>query len=324
MTIFKSAYDTTAGSGFPTARVVHALKESVIKDSIDALHTEIATNFQEDEYHAVLLANQGESLALVPHFTHPIIVDVKDYIKYPNQLRTKVIFSDVRSFASVKEITGEFVIKNKMEFDLTKLRTVLNLIWVKDDPLSLRDISHVPAAVYSSWISEGISRRYALDPKDQMQLAIISGIFYFTLFQNEEFDEQGKMRVSFAVSRAIRVSSKDVHDVIDQLTEMKNIKDFVKNIKAVLQNTRIDDFNEGMLISILGNSWFGTNAKEMLATALEHPPTWLAIVYSSFVERSYKNSAIAKISERYSLSKGQNDFTRCIVSAILPYTESDD
>ena len=324
MTVFNSAYDTTAGSGFQTSRVIHAIKEAVIRDQIDSMNTGIVTNFQEDEYHGVLIANQYPSLALIPFFTHPIIVDIKDQKRGPNQVRTKVIFTDIRAFASVREFDQKFILKNKMEYDLAKLRTVLNLIWVKDSPLKLRDLSPVPVSVYASWISEGISRRYALDPKDQMLLSIISGIFYFTLFERQELTEENKMRINSAVARATRVSAKEVLDIMDQITELNNIKDFVKNVKSILQNTRLDDFNEGMLISILGNSWFGTNAKEMLAVALEHPPTWISIVYSSFVERSYKNSAIAKISDRYALAKGQNDFTRSIVSIIQDYLDEDD
>ena len=67
----------------------------------------------------------------------------------------------------------------------------------------------------------------------------------------------------------------------------------------------------------MGNTWFGANAKEILAVALEHPPTWLSLVYIALKERSYKNTSLAKIALRYALNKGGNDFIRSFVSACL-------
>lgn len=324
MTVFNTAYDTTVGKGFPTIKIISALEEAVIKNSF---HTgmNVFTNSLDDSTGGYLMSNQFPEFSDVPYFTHPVLLDLKKINK--DQLQYEKLFvTDVRSFAIVdhKDFHGNFIVRNKMEFDLAKIRTALNIVWVADSPLRLRDLSFVPASIYSSWISEAVSRRFALDPKDQLMLSILSCIFYYSLFiEQDKFEDTEKMRIVGAVSKATKASMKDVSDVIEQIESLNGIKDFVKTVKAVLQNTRLDDFNEGILVSVLNTSWFGTNAKEMLSVAIEHPPTWLAIVYSSFVERSFRNSAIAKISERYALNKGQNDFVRSIVSTVKSYLADD-
>lgn len=326
MTVFNTAYDTTAGKGFTTVKVISAIKESIIKDYIHQMNTGINTGVDSD-CHAILIANHYPSQAVIPYFTHPILVELGTL---KTHFKTRLLCTDVRPFASSSKesLTSEdsgFLVKNRMEFDLAKIRTILNFIWITERPMKLRDISFVPMAVYASWISENVSRRFALDPKDQYLLSILSAIFYQTLFSDEEVlkDEDTKTKVATSVMKATKASAKDVYNVLDQIEDLNNLKDFCTNVRKILDNPRLQDFNEGMVITLLGTSWFGTNAKEMLAVAIEHPPTWLAIVYSSFVERSFKNSAIAKISERYGLNKGQNDFTKALISLVSDYTGKD-
>lgn len=97
---------------------------------------------------------------------------------------------------------------------------------------------------------------------------------------------------------------------------MTGIKDFCAQVKEITENNRLQAFEEGILVNLLIASWFGTNAREMIAVALEHPPTWIALVYAAFTEKSYKNTVISKIAYRYLGSKGENDFVRSLVSLI--------
>jgi hypothetical protein len=47
----------------------------------------------------------------------------------------------------------------------------------------------------------------------------------------------------------------------------------------------------------LKNTWYGNNAKELIATALEFPPAWITIVYAAMTEKTYRNSPIYKLIE---------------------------
>jgi hypothetical protein len=57
----------------------------------------------------------------------------------------------------------------------------------------------------------------------------------------------------------------------------------------------------------------------MVAVALEHPPTWIAILISAFTERSFKNSQISKLTERSNYKRDGDNFVRA-VSKLLQVT----
>ena len=70
-------------------------------------------------------------------------------------------------------------------------------------------------------------------------------------------------------------------------------------------------------------SWFGSNAKEILAVALEHPPTWYAIVFSSLEERTYKNSMIARVAERFGKGGAWVDFKNAYSELIKRHVQQE-
>lgn len=316
MTIYRSAYDTTVGKGFNTAKIKNSILETIIKESIYEFTYDLASLNLKDNVLPMFIASKSDSEANIPFFIHPLIVSLE-----PIKQKETMVCMDIRSFASYnknsQDTNDALLVRNKMELDLARIRTVLNMVWITERPMNLRDISSVPTAVFSSWISETIAKRFALDPKDQLVIQIIACIYYNTLFSDHNtFSEEEKVRTIGSIIKITRAPSKLVLEIFEKVTEMPNIKEFCKNIRDIGENTRLQDFNEGVLVSLLITSWFGTNSKEMLAVALEHPPTWIAIVYSSFVERTYKNSGIAKISQRYAQGKGETDFVRSLVALI--------
>jgi hypothetical protein len=310
--IYKTAYDTTIGKSLQMAKTIRAIQESAIKDG--AYDKDFGLIKTKTEITPWFIASSTDSEAQIPFFNHPLLVELIDR-------KEKTLCIDIRPFAtyninSVNE-EDQLRIKNKIELKLAEIRMKLNLTWLNNRPYVLRDISTVPMAIFSSWVSESVSRRFGLLPKDQMIIAIICCYYYYSLF-NEHIDltEEEKMRLVAATMKATKANSSMVMEVFEKITTISNVKELALVIKELTENTRLETFDQGMLVNLLINSWFGTNAREMIAVSLEHPPTWIALVYSSFVEKSYKNTVISKISQRYLGSKGENDFVRTLVTFI--------
>jgi hypothetical protein len=76
------------------------------------------------------------------------------------------------------------------------------------------------------------------------------------------------------------------------------------------------------LLTIVRNSWFGTNAKDYIAVALEHPPTWMAIVYTAIVERTYKNSMIYRVAEKAGKRGGAEEFIKNYTALVKEHTKA--
>lgn len=313
--IYRTAYDTTVGKPFQMNKVIRSIQESAIRDGNDERDFGLVNseNFNAKPW---FIAGKNDSEAQIPFFNHPILVELQD--------KDDAFCVDIRPFASFNKSAmntddaGEaLIVKNKLELGLAKLRMGLGLYWVEKNPVTLREISFVPMAVFSHLISESISKRFGLMPRDQAVIAVISCYYYYTLFINRaELDENEVMRLTSSTMKALRYPSAFVEEVNGKMQPMEGVKDFARVIRETVDNTRLEGFDEGMLINLLISSWFGSGAREMVAVSLEHPPTWLALVYSAFVERSYKNTVIAKITSRYVGHKGENDFVRSLVSLI--------
>jgi hypothetical protein len=301
MTIFKTAYDTTACAG------------AVLKRTTDAINVALAYGqLRTSEIYPVELVEGGDSsVDAIPAFAHPLLV------ASTHSPEVSKIYMDARSFGKYDSAQRQFVIRNTIEYKLALHRAGLNNVWVKQSPTLLRDISQLPMSVYASWLSESIARRYALDPREQMDLSILAGIFYSSLFmENDHQTEDSKMRVVNSISRALRVRAQDVLAVMEKVTYVDNVHGFCSAAYAVTGSVRLKELNAGVLYTIVGQTWFGTNAKEIIAVALEHPPTWLAILMAASDERTFKNSGIAKITERAMGRDGGKDYLRQVLSLL--------
>jgi hypothetical protein len=76
-----------------------------------------------------------------------------------------------------------------------------------------------------------------------------------------------------------------------------------------------------VLLTLIRSAWFGNQAKENLSVALEHPPTWCAIVFSCVTEKTYKNSTIYKYVEKLGKKKADEEFMNTYTRIILEYTD---
>lgn len=313
--IYPTAYDTTVGKAFQMAKTVRAIQESAVRDgSYQRVFGLLNLNDSDIKVVPWFIVGSNSSESQIPFFNHPILVDLVDKGE-------KVLCSDIRPYASFNPNNfnddDALRIKNKIGLNLEKLRLSLNLLWLEKRPSMLREISTVPMAIFSNWISESITRRFGLSPKDQMIISVVSCFYYYSLFSNNsDFDEEEKTRLISSTMKATRAPIIMVEEIFNLSRPMGSIKEFSATIKELVDNIRLENFDEGILINLVISSWFGVEAKQLISVAMEHPPTWISIVYSAFTEKSYKNTVISKIAQRYIGTKGENDFVRSLVSLV--------
>ena len=315
MSYFKTPYDTTVGKGFVTSKVIVSIQHLLVVNP--PVETYLGTHDDSTGQPILgLITGVNESENHIPAFNHPIEVMSVDKKPY--------IFADVRPYVrprnpnstvNVADNSLPYVVKNQSEFNLTRARLAMAKVWTAGNRDSLLGISDIPGNVFAGWISQSIAHRFALDPLDQLKLAIISSFYYQSLFiDTDEFTSDDKEKLAGNIIRMQRAPAKIVFEVVDKITKLSNITDFCKAVQAILENPRLDDFNPGLLITIVKGSWFGTNAPELIATSLEYPPCWICLVYASLSERSYRNSVLSRISETYSKGKIDQMFIRSFVT----------
>lgn len=295
MSVFATAYQTAVCKSHVMKKTIEAVETAHVDGSLECIVEGVwcvygRSNFDE----------------IIPSYAHPL--QIKDRNKHD------ILVSDMRTFGVWDSNKYEFRIRNQTDYNLQLYRTKLNYLWLVQDINILRDISTVPVNIFASWISESVSRKYGLDAMEQYRLAIASAILYYSNFNHDNHvDDREKLRLATVITRNIRVKAEDVLELLDRVPVFTSVEDFCEKVADLTGSIRLQDLNLGMLVTILGSTWFGgINSQEIVGVALEHPPTWISILLAAYTDRSFHNSAIGKLTDRQMNKNEGERFVRAI------------
>lgn len=315
----KTAYDTTVGEMLNTQKIQKAILESIVRDRLQTINLNIQTS---SLIKPVFITNYFSSESNIPLYAHPILIKGlrgEDYL-----------CTDIRPFIKpVDDLEqtanpNQPIPKNMGEYQLAKSRAVLNLLWLTGSEQTIRLSLSFASQIYAQWISESISNRFALDARERLMLTVLAFAFYQYQFYSPS-DSQSQLPgiIAHATSK-LGLPSSFVEEVLTGLEPINTIDEFCQVIKTRLDNLRLKDFNSGILVTVVANSWYSYNAKEMIPVALEHPPTWIAIVHAAYTNKTYKNSVVSKLTYRYNRHGTADAFVKEFASIVLENTMSND
>lgn len=304
MSYFKTAYDTTAGSIIDlSGKVELPIKEAMVSGVLDGVNLGIEPIENCD---VVFIIGGSNNESRIPAFIHPYLI--KNF-KGMNHLVTdaRLFRTSSNEYQSPKEF--EASVRNKTEYTFLKNRTALNLLWLKEDRRAIRSRFSFACSVFSAWLSQAISKEYALDLQDQYRLMALTIYYYHTLFVEEKQLSGEALEIAVVHTiKATKLPAATVYSLFESIGDIGNISDYCEATKVVIENVRLKDFNLAILLTVIRNSWFATNSKEILSVALEHPPTWIAIVGSVLMERSYRSSPLFNVINFQSKRGNANEF----------------
>lgn len=224
---------------------------------------------------------------------------------------------------SKREVTYSVATHGDGHFQI--LRAQLQSLWQAPDfnRQDLVRVGDLPAVVFMRWLGGSLTHRLGLDEVQEQQAKLVSAYYYYNLFyRKEEFNSVVKAKTVRQASVLLRLPYENAMRALESVDYLDTVDDFVKALKIVLQTPRTDNLNVGLLWTMLSNAWFGTNKTETIAVALEHPPTWLAMVYFAANDRSYKKSPIGTIALNNIRSQNDHVLTRSIKALVKSVGDS--
>lgn len=295
MTIAKTAYDTTACRGFILSKIQEGLTRAHIQDLLSAVPgsqvIEVRGGHYVDE--------------LVPSFSHPILFKGKDGVER--------LAIDVRGLGRYDPVQGQYTVRDVASYEGLQIRSSLNEIWLTESgPEQVRNLSTFPMSVYASWIGEAVAKRLALEPQDQFAVSVLAAVFYLNQFWPQDKTQSpskvDKAYLVSAITRGLNYKADTVYDIVEQYAGLASVEEFCNACKEHTQSVRMRDLNPSTLFVMTGGYWYGTNGREVIAVALEHPPTWMSLLWQAMFDRGYRNAGLTKILERTTYKRQGGQF----------------
>lgn len=285
--MFKSPYETTAIPPYDVRGLFKDVETAKVEGSL-------VSGLVPDAPSILGVLSDSD----VPVLAHPItftsVLDKKVY--------TVV---DLRPYRTqIRRIGAENVeLPNSGPVPFNLMRGRLQQLWNVPSPPDLFNFSILPQTVYSNWIANGLSGKLTLDAETTISLQALAAFWYQCQFEGQpqrKLTEGEAVLYAKAVDRATRIPSERVTDLL--LGYGKTITKTAEFIEAVktINSVRADRITLGLFYTTLATSWFGSAAiREVVGVAIEYPPTFIAMLWSSLHEKTYRNTPIAQLAARY-------------------------
>lgn len=313
--IYYTPYQTTMGKIVVLDDIIKTIKMAFIKDKINEVNLGVKPL---PHIEMVFITGLHPSEADIPLFTHPLEVAYNGKTYLCNDMR--LFINNMLGRTTLADLDNN--IKNKVEFNFFKTRSILTLAWLNKGQSHIKNGLGFGANVYSALVSQLISRSYGLDFGDQLLIQIIACYFYYSLFYDDS-NINLELVESWVIHTA-QITKTDtdlIFSTFQKITKCNDMASFCESVKSICKNNRLHDLNVPVLLTLVKSTWFGANAKEVMSVALEHPPTWISMVYTALQERSYKNSNIYQYAERLGKRGLAEEFIRSYSDIVLQYVQ---
>jgi hypothetical protein len=238
----------------------------------------------------------------IPVFPHPITLND------PN--RGKKVVVDLRSYGRMIRVQEDRVqIEPYGGASLSVNRAILQYFWSEDTARTVEGLSNLPVAVYSRWLSEQIIRGLAVEEVQHHRLRVVFAYFYYALFAGDKgFPRPLAMALAGKISDNIGVSQSLVLEYLPE-----TIPTTVPELVALLSNgdygLRLQNLNVGTFYTTTTKGFFGVfRPDEVLAAAIEYPPTFLAILYAVVNDRSFVKTNLTQAAKPFDRKGAFKDF----------------
>lgn len=224
---------------------------------------------------------------------------------YPLNQHTYYVF-DARAMTRWDRHEHRTVISNPGLYRREVIRTVLQATWQQEGPNALLRLGTFQVKLFTSWVTEQISRRFGLDGEQQMTLSVVVAYYYLSLFTHHK--DIDRDRTAIIISRALNLSLAYVQTHLTRIDVVRNAPELLEQLPEVLMSTRIAGLSLDVLIAMLSGTWFGANNTYLIASAIEYPPTFITLAYLALTDKSTKISGLAKLAQRYEREQSCKEF----------------
>lgn len=276
--MFETPYQTTPCSRFSLVKPAAAIRKLEINELL------VRTDF----------SSQG--VLLIP----PGVVDIMPFQQPMTKLEIPGLEANaVLDGRALMRADGRFIKDDAAHHAV--LVADLVVMWYTQSESFKRDMLNVgdfPAKVFIAWLSS-INQRLGLDLGQSTLVRAMIAIYYVQLFtplpENPTSDDVDRLMIR-AARLMPAMDANTLRGALGEIPRLERLKDLVDWIVRTLESPRTEFLTVAFIYTALGSS-FGPILREAAAVAVEYPPVFLAMVYSTCLERSYTRTGLGRVIE---------------------------
>ncbi|HXQ35150.1 MAG TPA: hypothetical protein VN843_14135 [Anaerolineales bacterium] len=297
------------------SKIREALEESVITGNLLSSSLDLRT---DGLIRPVFITALEDSDDKIPLFSHPYYFKTHD--------GTEILATDMRLYLKKKVFDGTLTslpkaMTSEVEYQFTRSRAILNLEWLEGDVDVLKLNLSFATSLFGRWIADILSKAYSLDGRDQIIIAIASTYYYQALFtDDEQYDEDTIHKWSIHTAKVTNTDPKLIKSIFSKMPKILGVYSLIEAIKLSTDNIRLKDLNIVVLLTLIKNTWYGVNSKDIITVALEHPPTWMSVVHAAMQEKTFRSSMVYKIAERVNKRGSANEYLNQFHKILYEYS----
>jgi hypothetical protein len=276
-------YDTTQGRMYQVDPIVSKIKSA----QIDLPLPEVVSPG----------GNTIKNLFFVaPNEEHEDVKAFTQFVNLGTDQEPKLVL-DGRPYMRLDRRTGTYRLtaENDWMFQCVRAALTLNAMDKNKGPVEMRRLGDVPMITFIKWITRAIVGKFNLDGATELKISAVCAYYYLGMI-DERIATDAEERVAL-VNIVRRVTglpeNRTIMEISDSIKSLKTLDDLAKTISQDLGSIRMGELNASDIITLVQSSYFGVNARENVGVALEHVPTFIAMVYNVIMDRSYKKTTLA-------------------------------
>lgn len=296
--MFQRPENTTIGGGMGSEQLADLIKQNLIRNDneIGSASQLMIVGSAHDDYYICGFV-EGKGINPKP-FINPVTFNHGD--------DTFLVF-DARPMTRFDRRENKHVVKDPTNFKRDVTRVVLQSIWTDEGPRAILRLSIAfQVKIFTRWVADTLSMRYALAGDQAGKLAVLCAFYYLCLFTDAKSVD--KRKTALIITRALHLNMNYVEEVLHNVDYITDLPSFIDIVNSTLETERLRGLNYEVMVTLLKGTWFGVNSAIIVATALEYPPTFVSMLYLSLTDASTRISGLARLALGYEKDPAAKDF----------------
>jgi hypothetical protein len=285
------SYTTTAGTADDSRRIATAIKSAIISEDLDVRPESNLGVQSYGGFSPLFITGTYPEEMEIPLFAHPIsILGIRG---------KNFICSDLRPF--LKKDPSKTIkdrVTDRINFDYALSRNILNLLWAGGRAGEFITGFGYAGRVYGAWISQLI-RGLGFNDLEAINARITAMAYYYMQCKdNLVWDAEEKQNVVDWIYSGTQLDESHIRSIVDQLKPMLSYSHLIDALKITVGGVRAAKISVSTISMGFASTWFGYEKNKVVSVAVEHPPTFAALVYSSLASKAFKGCLLAQVIDK--------------------------